>query len=85
MGPAERVESQDLQPVRRVAEPVDRRSSLAVRERARVVELGQGGFGRLEVGDQHAVLIGRAQVERPGAVRLVFQDVATSETERPLE
>ena len=50
-----------------------------------MVELRQCGFGRLEVGDQHAVLIARPQLDRPRAVRLVFQDVATSETERPLE
>ena len=71
--------------VRALAEAVERRGRLRVRERRREVELGERSVGRVEARAEHAALIAPAQVERPGRVGLVLEDLAAHEAERLLE
>ena len=56
-----------------------------MRERGAEVELGQGRVGRFEMSAQNPALVAAAQVEGPGGVRLVLQDLAAHEAERLLE
>ena len=47
--------------------------------------LGQGRVGGFEMSPKDATLVAAAQVEGPGGVRLVLQDIAPHEAQRLLE
>ena len=81
----ERIESEHLRAVRPLAEAVERRCRLRVGERRSEVELGQRRVGSVEVGAENPALVAAAEVERPGGVRLVLEDLAAHEVECLLE
>ena len=85
MGSAERVERQHLRACCPLAEAIERDRRFRVRERGAGVVLGQGRIGRFEMSPQNPTLVAAAQVECPGGVRLVLQDLAAHEAERLLE
>ena len=60
--PAEREEGEHLQPVCALTEAVECRRRFGVGERVGEVELGQRGFGGVQVSSEHASLIRVAQV-----------------------
>ena len=82
---AEGVEGEHLGAMRAFAELVERCRRLGVRERRREVELRQGGVGCIEARAQDPALVAPAQVEGPGRVGLVLQNLAADEIERVLE
>ena len=71
--------------MRALAEAIESGCRFRVREGGSIVQLGQRRVGRLEVGAENAAAVTPAQVERPGGVRLVLQDVTADEPERLLE
>ena len=85
MLPSEGVERDDADPLGALAESVEACSRVAVCQGGGEVELRERGVGGLEVRAENPPLIGAAQVDRPGVVRLVLENVAADECERFLE
>ena len=81
----EGVEREHLGAVGALAEAIERSCCLGMSKRGSEVELGQGGVGGVEAGSEHTALVAAADVEGPGGVGLVFEDLAADETERLLE
>ncbi len=82
---SERVEGEHLRAVTALAEAVERRCGLGVRQARREIELRQRGVRGLEARAENAALVAAAQVEGPGRVGLVLENLAAHELERVLE
>src|SRR5262249_6973917 len=82
---AERVEREDAGALGTLAEAVERGGGVTVSEGGIEVTLGQCGVRCVEVCSENPSLVAAAQVDRPGAVRLVFEDLAADKCERLLE
>ena len=62
-----------------LAEPVEDLGGLAVPKRCSEIELCERRVRRLEMGAENAALVAAPQVEGPGAVRLVLEELAPDE------
>jgi hypothetical protein len=67
------------------AESIERDGGLRMRKRARIVELGERGLGRLQARAEHPALVGAAQALRPVGVRLVLEHLAAYQPQRLLK
>ncbi len=82
---ADRVERQHLRALCPLAEAIEGDRRFRMRKRGAEVVLGQGRVGGFEMSPEDTTLVAAAQVEGPGGVRLVLQDVAAHEAQRLLE
>ena len=82
---AERIEGEHGRSLRTLAEVIECRSRLRMRQRRSVVELRQRGISGVEMRAENPPAIGASELLRPQRVGLVLQDVAAHQRERLLE